>query len=938
MDREKVFKQLMCNNIIENKMNDINNNQMIKLVQFDFKALGDPFKSKWKPIDYEQDEIENILNDSMDKPLCYFENLITDGKIKPFYDVDVFIPDGDDKNILENGKMAKLVKTQAADLLNKYYPEGDIAISKSHGNKSKEYQVGGKKMKSKGYAISFHMVVNGYETTVQDLKSFNKENKLYDLSFDGIPVDHKGKIQKIVDVNVYRKNGCMRLLYSNKPNDPRKKKPVTHKDDILKHLFQSTEYSSSGKKNLPSPPCSPPQSPKKVVEDPDPILIIDEMINSDEEMMDLKPIKQKKKKVNFNEIKEILDICQNDECYEYQQYIEIGMAVHNITDGSGVGFSLFKEFHDNYPGAKNGTTKRKVDEKWKSFKSSDDGNKLGLTSLRKLREKYEVLKEEIRTSYESIFNYTLETNYAKRVKYWEEHQEDDEEKPNKSIFIKGSLKTVLEKMNENLIFVKETGEYIIMDKKILIKENTLTKKTTKKLEYCWYLKNTTKAKDQFQKEVFDISYESNGKTVNKRIDPFKEWCQWIDRREVRAIDFDPRDQCPEDIFNLWNGFQIKKDEAQFADVEDAQPVLDHILNSWCNGDKDHYEYVLNYFAHILQKPHIKTGVLLALQSKEGGGKGFILDKIAQIIGDTHYCQNSNAKFLFGDFNGQLEGKILVNLDEALWGGDKGMEGVVKNKITETKQTINKKNKENYMISCFANYIITTNNGWFCAANADSRRMFCLKLNDFLSGIVNTDEKDEYITKILQSPPEALAKVLYNRDISNFRPRKFKKTDLLQNQVERNWNSVLAWWNSVVKDGGFTYNNDFIPWGKLHEKDSWEGSEKKLCGITVKNKKGEKVTAYLKSWIHSVYWSINSDTRKFQDNRFWDDIRNSCLDDLYVEQKIQKKKNRRIYVILPSLEEAQTKWNEMQEFEYEYEEDGEDEYVWDEGDDSDSDSD
>ena len=193
------------------------------------------------------------------------------------------------------------------------------------------------------------------------------------------------------------------------------------------------------------------------------------------------------------------------------------------------------------------------------------------------------------------------------------------------------------------------------------------------------------------------------------IDPFKLWCEWIDRREVRAIGFDPREKANSDLFNLWNGFNISKEVADGYDDTDCEPILDVIKDIWCQGDEDSYNYVLDYFSHIIQKPHIKTGVLLALRSKQGGGKGIILDKLAQIIGDDHYCQNSNAKFLFGDFNGQLEGKILVNLDEAFWGGDKQMEGVIKNKITEKRQTINKKNKENYVLDDYANYVISTNN-------------------------------------------------------------------------------------------------------------------------------------------------------------------------------------------------------------------------------------
>ena len=167
---------------------------------------------------------------------------------------------------------------------------------------------------------------------------------------------------------------------------------------------------------------------------------------------------------------------------------------------------------------------------------------------------------------------------------------------------------------------------------------------------------------------------------------------------------------------------------------------------------------MDYFSHIIQKPHVKTGVLLALKSKQGAGKGIVLDYLAKIIGDAHYAQNSNANFLFGDFNGQLEGKILVNLDEAFWGGDKKLEGVVKNKITETRQTINKKYKENYMIDDYANYIITTNNDWFAGTTEDDRRHFCLECDNKYASI-STKEKDEYFRPIYESPCEAFAKVL-----------------------------------------------------------------------------------------------------------------------------------------------------------------------------------
>ena len=64
-------------------------------------------------------------------------------------------------------------------------------------------------------------------------------------------------------------------------------------------------------------------------------------------------------------------------------------------------------------------------------------------------------------------------------------------------------------------------------------------------------------------------------------------------------------------------------------------------------------------------------------------------------------------------------------------------------------------------------------------------------------------------------------------------------------------------------------------------------------------------------------SVNSDTRKFQDNRFYADIKKYCLDDLFKDKQIQLKKNRRIFMILPSLDEARAKWNHLQQYEYNY---------------------
>ena len=877
MDRQNTFKDKSINIIKENKMADNNIMQFKDFKgQTGFDAFIDPINKTTRQ------EIEYMINNSKCNKNYYFEWTTYKSKVKPFYDVDMFYTDEE-----EYKKNIDIIQEETKEVLKKLYPETDIAISSSHGAKTKIKTVNKIKKKINGFAISYHFVMCDYETTVADLRTFNEKNKLYDINF-------KNTNEKMFDKGVYRDGGNMRFLYSYKPNDERQKIPVNYNDtfNITKHVIQSCDATNYWKRPLPkaSPPVSPTTSDEEVKEEEIEFVI-----------------EQPKRVYDAGEIQDILNMLPN-ECYEYETWIKIGMAICNVCEGDNIGLGMFVEWskkdEENFDLSV-------IKSNWKRWKK---GNiKVGITTLRKLKNKYQPKNEK---SLEQVFiSGLIDVEYGKNIKT--------------------AKRVMLKEMNNRVIFVKETGDYIILDKKIIRKENEELISMP-----CWYLKTATKTKDHFTKEKFSFTYkdgdpddddDGDDKAEKKTIhvDPFKEWCEWIDRKEVRAIGFDPRDKANSDLFNLWNGFNVSKEDADSYDEKDAEPILNVIKDIWCKGDMDAYNYVLDYFSHIIQKPHIKTSVLLALKSKQGGMKGIILNKLGNIIGDTHYAQNSNANFLFGDFNGQLEGKILINLDEAFWGGDKKLEGVVKNKITETRQTINKKNKENYNIDCYANYIITTNNDWFAGTTEDDRRHYCLELDNRMSGRM-TPEKMAYIQPVLDAPCEAFAKVLYNRDISEFKPREFKKTKLLQQQVELNWNSPKVFWNKVMKEGGFEYDNHFIEWNKVLKVNGEYGM--KTYGLEIKNKNKEKRVVYSKDWIFKCYDRQSYNGRKFDNSSFWREIEKNegCLGDLYEEKRIQVRKERKMFVFLPSLEDARKKWNEIQEYDYEYGADEEDEWEVDDG--------
>ncbi len=853
---------------MEAKKNITNNNMKIQIKDFNNQPN---FNAKLDIYDVSEKKI--LLNMDKNKPRYLFEWTDYNSKIKPFYDIDVFCED--QKEFIE--KQFSL-KCEWIDRLSALYPGGKVSIAQANGKKVKVKTIKKVKHNIEGYAVSYHFVINGYETTIPELRDFNEKNNLYD--YEGC------------DKSVYRDGGNMRLLYSMKPDDKYKrvKKPDTHHKAPLYHLIQSNEWSNTGFKPIPSksPPVSPTHKPNE-----EEVIIDDEVVKDiiDKEII----IKKPKIKYDLGEVAKLVEDLSVDEILDdYNDYLYVGMALHNITNGDEIGLGLFKKFHSKYQNAED--TKRDPAQKWKSFGSDTKGKKLGITTLRKFHEKL----------------YPPSTKTLKEVY----RQQAEKDMPD-SVSEQNGKQALLKEMNNRIIFVKETGEFIILDKQLIINSDGVHN-----YKPCWYLKNTTKAREFFQKEKFVFYNQVDDKKTS--IDPFKIWSEWIGRREVRAIGFDPKNKANPDIFNLWNGFNISKEIADMSCEEDAQPILDHILNLWCRGNEEHYNYILNLFAHYIQKPHIKTGILLALKSKQGGGKGIILAKLQEIIGNDHYVQNSNANNLFGDFNGQLEAKIVVNLDEAYWGGDKKMEGVIKNKITEKNQTINKKNKEAYSIDCYANYIITTNNDWFAGTTEDDRRHYCLELDDSMAGRLTSD-KAKIVQPVLDAPAEAFAKILYNRDITDYNPRIFKKTPLLQDQVERNWNSVKAWFHQSLKDGGFTdkkHKDGFTTWNEVPYEEDYHMGKKSYGAVRIKDKKTkQKRVVYCKDYLFDVYNGTTADGRKMANNSFYRELKKNCLGKLYQEIRPNVKTgNRPSYIVLPSIEEVRENWNEIQEYDYDWDDD------------------
>jgi hypothetical protein len=835
--------------------------------------------------------------------LCSHEWLEHKDMVKPFYDVDLNLASKDDWE-----QQIPILQEKWTTLLQEKYEYGDIAISSCH--RRKEDRELGKQKKGLNWFISFHFVVNNYQIRMGNLERHNAQLGFWDPTKSG-----KDKILvEGYDNSVYSDGQNMRMLYQTKPNStPVPKCPVNFVDRPQKHTIQLFEVfgdtdsyvAQTELLKLKDPPkqvVAQTKISQKPTKKSPPVLPTTTVISEPEHndhVLESEP---------YDGTKLESIVLRITSRYEYEDWLKVIFGVYNVTSGDGFGLELVHE----WSALDSAYDKSFLDNEWKWLdkKSSAKTNKIGIATLVKWAEM---------DNPTNIFKCI----YLKNVQLDEKGKPTEDSVPNTS--------ELVDKLNEELMFVKETGEYIILDQN---KDGTP----------CWFLKGVQKVSDHYNKYSFKDPF------TQRKTNPFKLWCENIRRREVMRIGFNPENSNDPDIFNLWKGFAISRSDCEHTDVSQCQPILDHIKHIWCKGDEEIYNYVTSYYAHIIQKPHKKSGVVLCIKSKQGAGKGVVMDALSNIIGKNHYKQVSNANQIFGDFNGMLEACVLADLDEAIWGGDKKLEGMIKNRITEKKQIINKKNKEAYTIDDYCNYNITTNNDRFAPVSSpEDRRHYCIECDNKYSGRVNTEITEYFkpILEIAENPDKlkSFAKYLYTKNISDFNPRVFNKTPLLQEQVQHSWNSVQKWWFAVLNDGGFDCDkakHGFCVWNKHYRYPQKHPDDPSidLTGMRrtqyAKDKNGKRIyngydgyqikkqqILYYKDFLYDCYAkTAGSGYNKMDKNAFFRSLKQDCLDSLLdeVRPKGNDDGKRVSYIVLPIIEECQDMFNKIQGFNYKYQED------------------
>lgn len=310
-------------------------------------------------------------------------------------------------------------------------------------------------------------------------------------------------------------------------------------------------------------------------------------------------------------------------------------------------------------------------------------------------------------------------------------------------------------------------------------------------------------------EMIEIEVISKvgGKTISevKMISIAKYWLSSKDKRlYMNGFCFSEIEK--KGAFNLWKGFRFKKTE-DCKDTKKIEPIYNLILNNLSSGNKAQAEYILNWLAHMIQKPFEKPEIALVFKGEQGIGKTTLFDAVALLFHPENCYKDGNIESIFGKYNDHLKDKIFVSCEEALFGRTNIL-GDIKNRITSRTISIEAKFKGRYEIENFTRFVFTSNNESPAPVEKGNRRFFVAETTAFYKK-GSQFFKDLYQWLKDTNNLQALFNYLASRDISSFDYREFPNTCLELGIMENSYSNLQKWLldygreitNSTVKRPG-----------------------------------------------------------------------------------------------------------------------------------------
>ena len=239
---------------------------------------------------------------------------------------------------------------------------------------------------------------------------------------------------------------------------------------------------------------------------------------------------------------------------------------------------------------------------------------------------------------------------------------------------------------------------------------------------------------------------------------------------------------------------------------DCSVIGKFLLKVICNNDRNLSKYLLKFLAHMWQKPMEKPGVMIVLLGGQGTGKGTFFNLLQHIWLRTT-LQVSAIEHVVSGFNAAMERNYIINMDEALFSGDKKSMDRLKSMITEPTIAIEQKNQPRRTIQSLHRFFAASNHDHFGNIEMDDRRFVCLRISEKYKRDSNYFDK---IYAAMDDPVQlgAFVHFIANMDITNFNFRAKPDTSELLEQKLQSLGGFARYWYEVLCRGDIRNTNEF----------------------------------------------------------------------------------------------------------------------------------
>ena len=240
----------------------------------------------------------------------------------------------------------------------------------------------------------------------------------------------------------------------------------------------------------------------------------------------------------------------------------------------------------------------------------------------------------------------------------------------------------------------------------------------------------------------DLKFQTitqNGE-INDKNQFINEWIKDPTKRLYENVCFCPPPlEVPKNCYNLWTGFDVEKFDIE-GGGDTTWESLDENGNSSTNdfglnlflehlhllcGDEC-FTYVINWLALMFQEPGTKPNTMLLFRTQDGLGKQLFYDILIKMIGEKLCFMTTKIdRDIFGNFNSEIDNKILIILDEMNNKLSKSQEDLIKSFITSTKESINLKFKNPFKTNNTSHVMGYSNNEVPMEAGEKDRRLVAI---------------------------------------------------------------------------------------------------------------------------------------------------------------------------------------------------------------------